>query len=355
MKGGFMSKAGVVLQEVTKAYKLLNEATYAGEEGESKLFEEALNIASLKKKSDLEMQVELVHVIEALPAERDDDVPQYVGELYMKYKDDVDAFEKANTPVVEKGGEEEKVVKKKAPTKSTTKGKEEKVPDEVKQKKAVSKEGARIQSKEVATLSNKVMGKVSDVTGLTFENCPEDYDALKGEAKKLALSSANSFVLLGQRLSKIREGNLYKADGYKDFKSFIQGEVKISRSTAYNYIDLIDCFGVQTFVQEDAPDASKLIPALPLMKADDEKISKADKKTLKARLIKDATTKTDKEMKEDLGALKVKYGLAEEKQEIDKIEATFDRLMSLFPETLTAVDKKKIQKFIKKLSSLVEG
>ncbi|MGD0021707.1 MAG: hypothetical protein ABSC54_05330 [Smithellaceae bacterium] len=75
-------------------------------------------------------------------------------------------------------------------------------------------------------------------------------------------------------MMKIRDGELYKEDGYKDFKSFIAGELKVGKTSVYNAIDLVDYFGVQSTGL--AP--YKLLPALPLLKADDEIISKADKK-----------------------------------------------------------------------------
>ena len=62
----------------------------------------------------------------------------------------------------------------------------------------------------------------------------------------------------------------------------------------------------------------------------------------------------EQEMNEEIKGLKVKYGLVTEKEEVDKIDACFDRLLSMFPEKLNAVDKTKIKRYIKKLQAFVE-
>ncbi len=143
-----------------------------------------------------------------------------------------------------------------------------------------------------------------------FDNCPEDYETLKVEAKFLSELTQYSFLVLGQRLLKIRDTALYKIDGYENFKSFIEGEIKIARSTAYNYIDLITFFGVQTFGHEGSPDPSKLISVLPLLRSNNEGIPK---EKLKKHFINETKNKTAKEIQEETKQLKIEYGITKEK------------------------------------------
>ena len=143
-----------------------------------------------------------------------------------------------------------------------------------------------------------------------FDNCPEDYETLKIEAKFLSELSQYSFLLLGQRLLKIRDNEFYKIDGYNDFKSFIAGEIRIARSTAYYYIDLITFFGVQTFGHEGSPDPSKLISVLPLLKSNNEGIPK---EKLKKHFIKESKNKSAREIQDETKKLKIQYGLSKEK------------------------------------------
>jgi len=110
-----------------------------------------------------------------------------------------------------------------------------------------------------------------------------------------------SFLLLGQRLMKIRDNELYIEDGYKDFKTFVETEVKISRSTAYNYIDLVSVFGVQTFGHANAPDPSKLIPLLPILRAKREDIP-SDK--IKSQFIKKAKTESARDLQDEIKQIK---------------------------------------------------
>lgn len=84
----------------------------------------------------------------------------------------------------------------------------------------------------------------------TPQNAPDTYEGLKKEVKFLERVHAQSFVVLAHRLKLIRDGELYKKDGYEDFKAFIEGELEVGRTTVYNYISLLEVFGVQTFGQD---------------------------------------------------------------------------------------------------------
>lgn len=227
-------------------------------------------------------------------------------------------------------------------------GKTKKGPQKKPEKKPVEKE-----EKVKETKPSKSETEANDSeSSLTLENCPEDYETLKAQSKILALSSMNTFFLLGQRVMKIRDGELYKEDGYKTFKDFIANELQVKRSQTYNAIDVVKYFGVQS-IEHHSVDPSTLIQALPLLKADEEKLDKSAKKEIKNLILKEAKTKSEREMKELVKGLKVKYGLVEEKEEVNKFDATFNRLYSLFPEELNGNDKKRIQKYIKKLQELV--
>lgn len=184
----------------------------------------------------------------------------------------------------------------------------------------------------------------------SLDNCPDDYESLKLEAIFLSDLTQASFVLLGQRLLKIRDDELYIADGYKDFKSFVEKEIKIARSTAYNYIDLVSVFGVQTFGHEGAPDPSKLIPLLPVLKSKNDDIP-TDK--IKSQYIEKAKTESARDLKDDIKQLKIQYGLAKEPEDIDRLDRAFNILLTAIPSKLNAVDKKKIRNYIKKLNSLL--
>jgi len=149
-----------------------------------------------------------------------------------------------------------------------------------------------------------------------FQNCPDDYQSLKEEAKFLAGMTQYSFLLMAQRLQTIKLGELYKEDGYLDFKSFIENEINISRRTAYNYIDLLDCFGVQTFAQDNNIEYSKLIPVIPMLRND--LITTEEKENIKKEFIEKAKTESAREINKDVKELKIKYGIEKEVDEDDK-------------------------------------
>lgn len=197
-----------------------------------------------------------------------------------------------------------------------------------------------------------IKGDSSTVADMTTENCPASYEELKAQVKTLALTSANSFLLLGQRLTAIRDQELYKEDGYKNFKQFIDGELNIGKSQVYNAIDLVTYFGVQA-IKSNPVSPSLLIPALPLLKADEEKLTKDDKKEVRTTVLKEAKTKSEREMKEVIHGLKEKFGLIEEKIEKNKMDAAFDKLWVAIPDELSAADVKRVQKYIKKLQDIL--
>ncbi len=151
-----------------------------------------------------------------------------------------------------------------------------------------------------------------------FINCPEDYATLKTESVFLAKMTQNSFLLMAQRLKKIKDGELYKKDGYNDFKTFIEKELPIKRRTAYNYIDLINFFGVQTFAHDKNLQSSKLLYAIPLLKSEIEEYKKND---IKEKFLNDSKIMSARDLKKEAIELKEKYGLIKKENKIptDKI------------------------------------
>jgi hypothetical protein len=155
--------------------------------------------------------------------------------------------------------------------------------------------------------------KADFVTLFGFNNIPDDYKSLKNEAKFLSDITQYSFASLAVRLKKIRDNELYKEDNYSDFKSFIDKELSINRTTAYNYIDLVTIFGVQTF--EHVTEPSKLISALPLLKSANTNKDIPFAK-IKKDIIKQSQTMSARELNEHIKGLKIEYGFS--KSDSDK-------------------------------------
>lgn len=102
----------------------------------------------------------------------------------------------------------------------------------------------------------------------TPDNAPTDYLQLKREVKELSEAHAKTFVILAHRLKIIRDSELYKIDGYEDFRAFVEGELDVARSTVYNYISIVELFGVQHVGHVKT---SNLFIALPVIRNHPEK------------------------------------------------------------------------------------
>lgn len=107
-----------------------------------------------------------------------------------------------------------------------------------------------IPSEKNFNLKNNYLSIEKPLSSFTSENAPSSYKELKKEVKFLEKIHAQSFVILAHRLKKIRDNELYKKDGYDDFKSFIENELEVGRTSVYNYISILEVFGVQTFERE---------------------------------------------------------------------------------------------------------
>jgi len=157
------------------------------------------------------------------------------------------------------------------------------------------------------------------VSLFSFDNVPDDYRALKFESKFLADMTHYSFTSLAIRLKKIRDHELYREDNYSNFKSFVDCELSINRATAYNYIDLVTVFGVQTFGQVTEP--SKLIPALPLLRSaatnKDIPVTK-----IKNDIVKRSQTMSARELNDHIKELKVEYGISKPSEPVSAGKAS---------------------------------
>ncbi len=172
------------------------------------------------------------------------------------------------------------------------------------------------------------------VNMFNFDNCPDDYESLKEEAKFLAGMTQYSFLLMAQRLKKIKENKLYENDGYLDFKAFVENEITVGRRTAYNYIDLIEFFGVQTFAHENNIEFSKLLPVISILKSND--VNDKVKDDLKKEMIKKIKIESAREIASEVKELKIKYGLVSEKTTKTNIRSIFMQFIKKLPDELTA-------------------
>ena len=154
------------------------------------------------------------------------------------------------------------------------------------------------------------------VKAFSSNTIPSNYADLKKEAIYLADLNQVSGLYMAQRLKIIRDKELYKEDKYQDFKEFITSELSLSKSTVYNYIDLVEIFLESKLLNIDvekiSSNRSKVIPFLPILKSD--KLSDKDKESIKSSIMKEIDTKSAREMSAEAKDLKVEYGLTKPKQ-----------------------------------------
>lgn len=200
---------------------------------------------------------------------------------------------------------------------------------------------------------NEIIETINGIilTKYNFNNCPDDYQALKKEVKILAGINQYSFLLMAQRLKKIRDEKLYEADGYQDWNEFINNELPIARASAYNYIMLLECFGVQTFGRLDGGvGISKLIPFISVINNIDQETEKND---LIQKLLEDIKTKSARELADEARDLKVKLRIskAPDNKATTVINKDFDRLYKAIHKI--GYDKNVIQLMINELQRLL--
>ena len=100
--------------------------------------------------------------------------------------------------------------------------------------------------------------------------------------------------------------SLYKEDGYRSFREFVDAEMTLDRSTVYKYVDILEAFGHESLLAEPDIEYTKLRPAVPLLKAKGAGVPKAK---IRKQFIAKAKTSTRKEITETARKLKEKYGL----------------------------------------------
>jgi len=212
-----------------------------------------------------------------------------------------------------------------------------------------------IKVKELApTISDsvEVVENINYDLPFNFDKCPSDYSTLKKEAKFLAGLTNCSFLLLAQRLLLIRDNKFYQQDNYKSFSEFIDKELTIKRTTAYNYIDLINYFGVQIFEQKNI-EPSKLIYALPLLKSDN--VDKLKKDEIKADFITNLTSSSAKQMKTKADNYKIDLKIKKAKKKEFDIVSAISLLLNNIDKDLTESEKEQLKQLpnVDKLKDII--
>ena len=90
----------------------------------------------------------------------------------------------------------------------------------------------------------------------------------------------------------------------------VEEELPLSRGTVYNYMDIVVHFGVKPVGHEEEIEYSKLIPVLPLLRAQNDTIPKNE---LKKHFLKQAGLRSKREIIEEVREYKRKYGLEHER------------------------------------------
>lgn len=164
------------------------------------------------------------------------------------------------------------------------------------------------------------MSSIDDFKGKLSTN----YERLKNEAKQCSQIGAMALYELGRRLKIIRDRQLYKKyetytddqgkkkEKYKTWDSYLQQEFNIVRSSAMNYIDLVQHLPVQTFEQNPDLNPSKLLPYLPILK--DSAVPNSDKKKILRKAVEDAKTTSAREMQKRAREYKAQYSQSSPRQ-----------------------------------------
>jgi hypothetical protein len=174
-----------------------------------------------------------------------------------------------------------------------------------------------------------------------------DYETLKKEVKFLATLTRYSFLHMAKRLIIIRDNKLYRKDGYATFKDFIEEEIPLSRSTVYNYIDIVTFFGVQLVGQTADFEYSKLLPVLPLLKANNDRIPKEE---IKEKFLQGVETKTKSELTREAQKYKKLYGLVQTRS--IGLSAVFRYVLKNVPKNPNTHEKEIVWKMIEYLTNL---
>jgi DNA-binding transcriptional ArsR family regulator len=140
------------------------------------------------------------------------------------------------------------------------------------------------------------------VETLNLDNCPDDYTRLKLEAKYLAGLSDYAFVVMAQRLSAIRDQQLYTQDDYDTFRSFIEGELNLSHTTIYRHLDIFAFFGEHLIKEGEKGGTvyAKLALAVPLLRKEKDDKNRAK---LLNKFWHDSKTKSIRQMRSEVSTI----------------------------------------------------
>lgn len=215
----------------------------------------------------------------------------------------------------------------------------------------IVKDDAKIPEKDKNELIEKIQNDY--IRLFNFNNCPEDYKSLKKEVKFFSGMLKYNFYLLAHRLIKVRNGQLYKNDGYNNFKEFIENELNVSKATVYKYMDIISSFGVSLArldLENDDVEYTKLIPIIPLLKAKDDKIPKDD---IKNKFLNDIKKKTREELRKEARKLKIRYGIINDDRNFSTFTKIVDNFYKKIPNNPDKEDIEALKKLILKIKSVI--
>jgi len=200
--------------------------------------------------------------------------------------------------------------------------------------------------------------KIKYVELLNFDNCPDDYDTLKHEIIFLYGVSHYSFLLMAQRLLKIREDKLYLSEIdengnkiYLSFENFITNGLKISKTVAYESMNVYECFGVRLTELGNDIEYTKLVPIVPLLKSINSEIPKEE---IKEKYLKEIKNKSQNEIRKEAKELKIKYGLLKRNLIItDEYDKIFNPLYKKLNEKISDEDIEKIEEHISRIKNII--
>lgn len=172
------------------------------------------------------------------------------------------------------------------------------------------------------------------VKAFSVNSVPTVYSDLKREAKYLADLHQVSGLYMAQRLKVIRDQELYKEDGYLDFKAFIEGELSLSKRSVYNYIDIVEQFieckhlHSEKDIETLSHNRSKLLAYMPLLKS--EKLTEEDKDKLRGDVLKKVEKRSFRDLTKDAKELKYNYGLSIRPEDKAPKTKLTDSLINMF-------------------------
>jgi hypothetical protein len=73
----------------------------------------------------------------------------------------------------------------------------------------------------------------------------QSYEAIKGIIRGKLSSVAESFVSIGYRLKQVRDGEMYKEDGYSDIWEFAEKEYSLSQPSTSRFMSINDRYSVE--------------------------------------------------------------------------------------------------------------